>query len=113
VGALEEQKAERLAASLAPAPSPVRCLVRDRGGTRARELEREGFDLHEGGVLRPETLRGAGHGVDVAYYLIHSVGRSGPKNAPFSAATPESLPSRSSRVKRYGAGSMTRRRHGS
>jgi hypothetical protein len=51
--------------------------------------------------------------VEVAYYLIHSVGRSGPKNAPFSAATPESLPSRSSRVKRYGAGSMTRRRHGS
>ena len=36
--------------------------MRDRSGTRARELEREGFDLHEGDVLRPETLRGAGQG---------------------------------------------------
>ena len=54
--------------------------MRDRGGTRARDLEREGFDLHEGDVLRPETLRGAGHGVDVAYYLIHSMGRGGPKD---------------------------------
>jgi hypothetical protein len=29
-------------------------------------LQREGFDLHEGDVLRPDTLRGAGHGMDVA-----------------------------------------------
>src|SRR3954447_17911175 len=69
----------RLAARLASSAREVRCLVRDRGGTRARELEREGFELHEGGVLRPETLRGAGHGVDVAYYLIHSMGRGGPQ----------------------------------
>ncbi len=54
--------------------------MRDRGGTRARELEHDGFELHEGDVLRPETLRGAGHGMDVAYYLIHSMGRGGPKN---------------------------------
>ena len=70
----------RLAARLASSAREVRCLVRDRGGTRARELERAGFDLHEGDVLRPETLRGAGHGVDVAYYLIHSMGRGGPKD---------------------------------
>ena len=70
----------RLAASLASSGREVRCLVRDRGGRRARELERDGFDLHEGDVLRPETLRGAGHGVDVAYYLIHSMGRGGPKD---------------------------------
>ena len=57
----------RLAASLASAGGDVRCLVRDRGGTRARQLELEGFDLHEGDVLRPETLRGAGQGIDVAY----------------------------------------------
>ena len=49
-------------------------------GLAPAELEREGFDLHEGDVLRPETLRGAGHGVDVAYYLIHSMGRGGPKD---------------------------------
>ena len=55
-------------------------MVRDRGGRLARDLEREGFDLHEGDVLRPETLRGAGHGVDVAYYLIHSMGRGGPRD---------------------------------
>ena len=70
----------RLATRLANSGREVRCLVRDRGGSRARALEREGFDLHEGDVLRPETLRGAGHGIDVAYYLIHSMGRGGPKD---------------------------------
>jgi uncharacterized protein YbjT (DUF2867 family) len=67
----------RLAARLANSGREVRCLVRDRGGTRALALGREGFDLHEGDVLRPETLRGAGHEIDVAYYLIHSMGRGG------------------------------------
>ena len=56
--------------------------MRDRGGTRARELESAGFELHEGDVLRPETLRGAGRGVDAAYYLIHSMGRGGSKDFP-------------------------------
>jgi uncharacterized protein YbjT (DUF2867 family)/carbon monoxide dehydrogenase subunit G len=70
----------RLAARLASSAQDVRCLVRDRGGTRARALERDGFGLHEGDVLRPEALRGAGHGIDVAYYLIHSIGRGGPKD---------------------------------
>src|SRR5206468_8482019 len=37
----------RLAARLASSAREVRCLVRDRGGTRARELERAGFELHE------------------------------------------------------------------
>ena len=70
----------RLAARLASSARDVRCLVREGGGTRARELERAGFDLHEGDVLRPETLRGAGEGMDVAYYLIHSMGRGGSKD---------------------------------
>ena len=47
--------------------------MRDRG--RAGELAEEGFELHEGDVTRPETLRGAGEGVDVAYYLVHGMGR--------------------------------------
>jgi uncharacterized protein YbjT (DUF2867 family) len=51
----------------------VRCLVRDR--SRAAALERRGFDLHEGDMLQPESLRGAGRGIDVAYYLVHSMGR--------------------------------------
>jgi uncharacterized protein YbjT (DUF2867 family) len=50
-------------------------MVRDRGVPPARELERTGFTLHEGDVLRPESLRGAGVGMDVAYYLIHLMGR--------------------------------------
>ncbi|MBA2637337.1 MAG: NmrA family NAD(P)-binding protein [Solirubrobacterales bacterium] len=62
---------------LAQAGWEVRCMVRDRAGSRARELERRGFALHEGDVLRPESLRGAGRGVDSAYYLIHSMGRGG------------------------------------
>src|SRR5438309_1029730 len=70
----------RLADRLAGSGREVRCLVRDRGGTRARALERAGFELHEGDVLRPETLRGAGHGIEVAYYLIHSMGRGGSKD---------------------------------
>ncbi len=52
-------------------------MVRDRAGSRARELEAAGLSLHEGNVLNPESLRGAGQGVDVAYYLIHSMGRGG------------------------------------
>lgn len=65
----------KLAKTLAGAGWDVRCLVRDRD--RAEHLEREGFDLHEGDVLKPQTLRGAGRGVDVAYYLVHSMGRGG------------------------------------
>jgi uncharacterized protein YbjT (DUF2867 family) len=63
----------RLARALADAGWTVRCLVRDR--SRARDLERHGFELHEGDVLCPETLEGAGRDVEVAYYLIHAMGR--------------------------------------
>lgn len=63
---------------LAEAGHVVRCLVRDRGTPPARALERRGLGLHEGDVLRAESLRGAGRGMDVAYYLIHSMGRGGP-----------------------------------
>jgi uncharacterized protein YbjT (DUF2867 family) len=63
----------RLAAALDTAGWEVRCLVRDR--SRAAHLERRGFELHEGDVLREDSLRGAGRSVDVAYYLVHSMGR--------------------------------------
>ncbi len=62
----------RLASALTDAGWEVRGLVRDR--SRARGLD---YELHEGDVLRPETLRGAGEGIDVAYYLVHSMGRGG------------------------------------
>jgi uncharacterized protein YbjT (DUF2867 family) len=65
----------RLAERLAGAGHSVRALVRDRGRTQA--LERLGVELHEGDVLRSPTLEGAGRDVDVAYYLIHSMGRGG------------------------------------
>jgi len=70
----------RLAVSLAQDGWEVRCMVRDHASRRARELGRTGFVLHEGDVMRPESLRGAGRGVDVAYYLIHSMGRGGDRD---------------------------------
>jgi uncharacterized protein YbjT (DUF2867 family) len=68
----------RLATALAERGHEVRCLVRDR--RRASDLERAGFELHEGDVLDRESLSGAGEGIDVAYYLIHSMGRGGERN---------------------------------
>jgi len=65
----------RLAAALAERGADVRCLVRDRG--RAASLARAGHELHEGDVLDAESLRGAGEGVETAYYLVHSMGRGG------------------------------------
>jgi uncharacterized protein YbjT (DUF2867 family) len=49
--------------------------VRDEA--KAAHLRERGCKLHVGDVLRPETLRGAGEGADVAYYLIHGMGRGG------------------------------------
>ena len=65
----------RTAAALAEAGVDVRCLVRDR--ERASHLAEAGHELHEGDVLKPDSLRGAGEDVDVAYYLVHSMGRGG------------------------------------
>ena len=50
-------------------------MVRDR--TRAEHLAERGYEVHEGNILQPWTLQGAGAGVDIAYYLIHSMGRGG------------------------------------
>ena len=62
----------RLADALARDGVGVRCLVRSR--SRASAL---GHELHEGDALDAAGLRGAGAGVDVAYYLIHGMGRGG------------------------------------
>jgi uncharacterized protein YbjT (DUF2867 family) len=69
-----------LAARLAADGYDVRCLVRDAAGVTARALERAGCELHVGDALLPDTLRGAGRGIDTAYYLIHSMGRGGPRD---------------------------------
>jgi uncharacterized protein YbjT (DUF2867 family) len=63
----------RLVEALDARGEEVRCLVRD--SSRAQHLADAGHELHEGDVLRPETLAGAGQGVDVAYYLVHAMGR--------------------------------------
>jgi uncharacterized protein YbjT (DUF2867 family) len=65
----------RLVEALAERGFELRCLVRD--AERASHLADAGHELHEGDVLKPDTLAGAGEGVDVAYYLIHSMGRGG------------------------------------
>jgi uncharacterized protein YbjT (DUF2867 family) len=62
----------RLARELLGQGHQVRCLVRDP--SRARELEEAGCELRRGDVLYRDTLKGAGEGVDVAYYLVHSMG---------------------------------------
>jgi uncharacterized protein YbjT (DUF2867 family) len=65
----------RLVAALADDGWEVRCLVRNR--SRARDLADRGLELREGDVLDAESLRGAGEGVEVAYYLVHAMGRGG------------------------------------
>lgn len=53
----------------------VRALVRDRG--RARGKLPDGVELVEGDVLSGKGLDAALEGADVAYYLVHSMGRGG------------------------------------
>jgi uncharacterized protein YbjT (DUF2867 family) len=65
----------RLAAALADRGWEVRCLVRDPG--KAGSLEARGMELHRGDVLDAGSLRGAGEGAEVAYYLVHAMGRGG------------------------------------
>ena len=65
----------RVAHALADRGWHVRALVRDR--SRADDLAARGIDLAEGDLLDPDSLRGAGDGAQVAYYLVHSMGRGG------------------------------------
>ena len=51
----------------------VRCLARDPA--KARDLAEAGCEVVTGDVLKPDTLPAALEGVDVAYYLVHSMGR--------------------------------------
>ena len=63
----------RLARALAADGWRVRCLVRDR--SRAGDLAEPGIEVREGDVLDAHSLRGAGEGAEVAYYLVHAMGR--------------------------------------
>ena len=50
----------------------VRVLARDRGGVSGRSWS-DRVEVHVGDLLEPASLEGAFDGVDVAYYLVHSM----------------------------------------
>jgi uncharacterized protein YbjT (DUF2867 family) len=58
----------------------VRVLARDPAG--AADLEKAGCEIVEADVLKPETLGPALEGADVAYYLVHSMGRGSEDGDP-------------------------------
>jgi uncharacterized protein YbjT (DUF2867 family) len=51
----------------------VRCLVRDLSRLQGRAW-REKVDVVAGDMLKPDTLAPAMHAIDMAYYLVHSMG---------------------------------------
>src|SRR4051794_18128577 len=63
----------RLARQLLAEGHEVRALVRDPD--KARKLERAGAELFKGDVTDSASLAGAGRDIDVAYYLVHAMGR--------------------------------------
>ncbi|WP_457029067.1 SDR family oxidoreductase [Kitasatospora sp. P5_F3] len=63
----------RLVPELLTAGYLVRCLARDPGRLRDHPW-RAGIEAVAGDVTRPETLAGAFDDVQVAYYLVHSLG---------------------------------------
>jgi uncharacterized protein YbjT (DUF2867 family) len=70
-----------LSRGLADEGRDVRCLARDPG--KGRDLAAAGCEVVAGDLLRPDTLPAALDGVDVAYYLVHSMGRGA--DADFAA----------------------------
>jgi uncharacterized protein YbjT (DUF2867 family) len=61
----------RLTDSLLARGTRVRCLVRDPA--RASALRRDGCELVRADVNDADSLRGAGEGIDVAYFLVHAM----------------------------------------
>ncbi|MGI8460672.1 MAG: NmrA family NAD(P)-binding protein [Solirubrobacterales bacterium] len=53
----------------------VRCLVRSRGSDASLELAEAGCELVEGDVTEDGVAERALEGIDVAYFLIHMMGR--------------------------------------
>ncbi len=62
----------RLVPRLLDAGYKVRVLVRDADPIRGRAWERD-VEVVKGDLLKPQTLVAAVEGVDVAYYLVHSM----------------------------------------
>ncbi|WP_229402968.1 SDR family oxidoreductase [Micromonospora okii] len=75
----------RLAPRLLAEGHTVRCLARAAG--RLRDVPWAArVEIAEGDLRRPETLPAAFAGVDVAYYLVHSLGQTGFEAADREAA---------------------------
>lgn len=64
-----------LAAELAERGADVRCMA--RSPQKAEEAIGSRCEIVRGDVLEPDTLDAALGGVDLAYYLVHSMGRGG------------------------------------
>ena len=65
----------RLAPALAGDGLGVRCLVRDATSDAAAELRRAGCEIVEADLSREEDFAAAMEGVNVAYFLVHMMGR--------------------------------------
>jgi uncharacterized protein YbjT (DUF2867 family) len=65
----------RLAPALTDDGLDVVCLVRDSGSEAARRLSADGCELIEADLTREEDLGPALEGVDIAYFLVHLMGR--------------------------------------
>lgn len=63
----------RLVPLLLAAGHHVRCLVRDSSRLHGRPWQ-DSVEIVEGDVFRPDSLSTALNGVDIAYYLVHSLG---------------------------------------
>ncbi|MDG4804996.1 SDR family oxidoreductase [Micromonospora sp. WMMD980] len=89
----------RLAPRLLTEGHDVRCLARKAGRLRDVPWAAEA-EIVEGDLRRPETLPAAFEGVDVAYYLVHSLGQRGFETADREAATNFAEAARAAGVRR-------------
>ncbi|MEV0003954.1 SDR family oxidoreductase [Micromonospora sp. NPDC050980] len=89
----------RLAPRLLTEGHDVRCLARKAGRLRDVPWAAKA-EIVEGDLRRPETLPAAFEGVDVAYYLVHSLGQRGFEAADREAATNFAEAARAAGVRR-------------
>ncbi|MEU7573814.1 SDR family oxidoreductase [Micromonospora sp. NPDC049240] len=89
----------RLAPRLLTDGHTVRCLARKAGRLRDVPWAAEA-EIVEGDLRRPETLPAAFEGVDVAYYLVHSLGQRDFEAADREAATNFAEAARAAGVRR-------------
>lgn len=89
----------RLAPRLLAEGHTVRCLARKAGRLRDVPWAPQA-EIAEGDLRKPDTLPAAFAGVDVAYYLVHSLGQAGFEAADREAATNFARAARAAGVRR-------------